>query len=175
MTISMNDTVNASQIDFRIDELSGDQRYISRFLMKHWGSHMVVTRGRIHDASALPGYAAFLGEDIVGLITYNIEEGNCEIVTLNSSIKGVGIGTALLKAVEMHAIDQNCTRLWLITTNDNQPALDLYQRRGYKIAAIHHDAIKESRKIKPEIPLYGIDSIPIRDEIEFELDLSKPR
>ena len=167
----MSDTVNASQIDFRIDELSGDRRYISQFLMKHWGSHLIVTRGRVHDASALPGYVALLGEDIVGLITYNIDLSNCEIVTLNSSIKGIGIGTALLKAVEMHAIDQNCTRLWLIITNDNQPALDFYQKRGYKIAAIHHDAIKESRKSKPEIPLFGVDGIPIRDEIELELDL----
>jgi ribosomal protein S18 acetylase RimI-like enzyme len=132
---------------------------------------MIVTRGRVHDASELPGYVASQDKEIVGLITYKIEADHCEIVSLNSSIQGVGIGTALLKAVEMHAIEQNCTRLWLITTNDNQPAQHFYYKRDFKIVAIHHDAIKESRKLKPEIPLLGIDGIPIRDEIELALDL----
>jgi ribosomal protein S18 acetylase RimI-like enzyme len=135
---------------------------------------MIVTRGRVHDASELPGYVASQDKEIVGLITYKIEADHCEIVSLNSSIQGVGIGTALLKAVEMHAIEQNCTRLWLITTNDNQPAQHFYYKRGYKIVAIHHDAIKESRKLKPEIPLFGVDGIPIRDEIELALDLPCP-
>ena len=159
---------------FRIIPVGEDREEVKRYLRHHWGSHMIVTRGRVHDASALPGYIALLGEEIVGLITYNVEGDQCEIVSLNSSIQGVGIGTALLKAVEMHAIEQNCSRLWLITTNDNQPAQHFYYKRGYKIVAIHHDAIKESRKLKPEIPLFGVDGIPIRDEIELALDLPYP-
>ncbi len=159
---------------FRIIPVGEDREEVKRYLRHHWGSHMIVTQGHVHDASALPGYVALLGEDIVGLITYNIEEDNCEIVSLNSSIQGVGVGTALLKPVEMHAGDQNCSRLWLITTNDNQPALGFYQKRGFTIVTIHHDAIKESRKIKPEIPLLGVDGIPIRDEIELALDLPYP-
>lgn len=39
------------------------------------------------------------------------------------------------------------------------------------MAAIHINAIKESRKIKPQIPLLGFDDIPILHEIEFELRL----
>ena len=46
-----------------------------------------------------------------------------------------------------------------------------YQRRGLRIAAIHRDAIAESRKLKPEIALVGIGGRPIEDEIEFELPL----
>ncbi len=168
----MHDPTHNYKSPFRI-LVGKDQEKISRYLHHHWGSHLIVTRGRIHDASALPGYVALFGEDIVGLITFYIEADHCEIVSLNSSIQGIGIGTALLKTVEMHAIEKNCTRLWLITTNDNQPALDFYHKRGFKITAIHYDAIKESRKLKPEIPFYGIDGVPIRDEIELELDLSK--
>jgi len=159
---------------FRIIPVGGDREEVKRYLCQHWGSHMIITRGRVHNASALPGYVALLGEDLVGLITYNIEADQSEIVSLNSSIQGVGLGTALLKAVEMRAVDQNCTRLWLITTNDNQPAQNFYQKRGFKIVAIHHDAIQESRKIKPEIPLFGVDGKPIRDEIELALDLPCP-
>jgi hypothetical protein len=36
------------------------------------------------------------------------------------------------------------------------------------MAALHVNAIEESRKIKPQIPLYGFDGIPIMHEVEFE-------
>jgi hypothetical protein len=39
------------------------------------------------------------------------------------------------------------------------------------MAALHHNAIDLSRKLKPEIPLIGMDGIPIRDEIELEIIL----
>jgi hypothetical protein len=39
---------------------------------------------------------------------------------------------------------------------------------GFTLAAVHKGALNESRKLKPEIPLFGIDGIPITDEIELE-------
>jgi hypothetical protein len=41
-----------------------------------------------------------------------------------------------------------------------------------RIAAIHHGAIAESRKLKPEILFVGIGGQPIEDEVEFELQLA---
>jgi hypothetical protein len=35
--------------------------------------------------------------------------------------------------------------------------------------AIHRDALELSRRLKPQIPLIGLDGIPLRDEIELEL------
>ena len=64
-----------------------------------------------------------------------------------------------------------CRRVWLITTNDNTYAIRFYQKRGFDMAAIHRNAINESRKIKPQIPLTGFDKIPILHEIEFEMML----
>lgn len=60
----------------------------------------------------------------------------------------------------------------MITTNDNLNALRFYQKRGYHIVAIYPDAIADSRKIKPQIPLNGAFGIPIQDEIELELLIS---
>ncbi|MEM6284414.1 MAG: GNAT family N-acetyltransferase, partial [Chloroflexota bacterium] len=60
---------------------------------------------------------------------------------------------------------------WLITSNDNTPALRYWQKRGFEIIAVHRDAITEARRLKPEIPLVGMDDIPIRDEIELEMRL----
>jgi hypothetical protein len=36
---------------------------------------------------------------------------------------------------------------------------------------VHVNALEESRRIKPEIPLMGMDGIPLRDEIELEIML----
>jgi hypothetical protein len=57
----------------------------------------------------------------------------------------------------------------LVTTNDNLNALRFYQKRGFVLVAVHRNALEVSRKLKPEIPLVGMDSIPLRDEIELEM------
>jgi GNAT superfamily N-acetyltransferase len=125
----------------------------------------------MHDAMALPGFVALLDGVPAGLATYNVEAAECELVTLNSLVGRRGIGTALVEAVRAEAMAQSCRRLRLITTNDNTQALRFYQRHGFRLAALRPGAIDAARALKPEIPLFGIDNIPIRDEIELELDL----
>lgn len=141
---------------------------LSAFLAEHWGGHTIVSRGRIHKTDALFGFAAMQGEDLLGLVTYDIRDGACEIVTLDSVAENRGVGTALLSAVADHAKSRGCSRLWLITTNDNTRAIRFYQKRGFTMAALHVNAIAESRRLKPQIPLVGFDNIPILHEIEFE-------
>jgi hypothetical protein len=58
-----------------------------------------------------------------------------------------------------------------VTTNDNLGALRFYQRRGLRLVALHVGAVAESRRLKPSIPEVGHDGIPIRDELELELEL----
>lgn len=54
--------------------------------------------------------------------------------------------------------------------NDNTHALRFYQRRGFALVAVHRNAVdKARRELKPELPLVGIDGIPMRDEIELEM------
>lgn len=50
-------------------------------------------------------------------------------------------------------------------------ALRFYQRYGFEWVAFYKDEIKKSRKLKPEIPEFGNDGIPIKHEIEFEFRL----
>jgi ribosomal protein S18 acetylase RimI-like enzyme len=148
-----------------------DRAWIRSIVSEHWGAVEVVSRGRIYSADQLPGFIARQAGSAVGLITYRIEADQCEIITINSLVHGRGIGSALIDAVHQEAMASGCTRLWLITTNDNLPALRFYQKRGFKLAAIHREAINVSRKLKPQIPLIGIDGIPIRDELELEMPL----
>jgi ribosomal protein S18 acetylase RimI-like enzyme len=64
-----------------------------------------------------------------------------------------------------------CYRVWLITSNDNLHALKFYQNYGFRLVTVYPNALDISRKLKPEIPLVGLDGIPLRDEIELEFRL----
>ena len=149
----------------------GYRDWTARFLEEHWHSTKIVTRGRIHYADELTGFIAVQEDEPVGLVTYQINGDECEIVTMNSLVQGVGIGSALLDAVKDTAASARCKRLWLITTNDNVAALRFYQKRGFSLVAVHRNALEQSRGLKPELPLVGINGIPLRDEIELELVL----
>ena len=146
-----------------------DRTWIEALLQKYWGSTQVVSRGQLHQADHLPGFVAVLWGQSVGLVTYHLVDRQCELVTINSLVERQGIGTALIDAVRVEATRANCTRLWLVTTNDNLAALRFYQKRGFSLARLHPNAVERSRQLKPEISLTGQHGIPIRDEIELEM------
>jgi ribosomal protein S18 acetylase RimI-like enzyme len=143
--------------------------WATALLTESWGATVVVSRGQRHDAARLPGFVAVQGGSLVGLATYHVVGDDCELVSINATVGGVGIGTALIAAVRDVAAVAGCRRVWLITTNDNLDALRFYQRRGFVLVAVHRDAVTEARRQKPQIPLTGDYGIPIRDEIELEL------
>lgn len=146
-----------------------DSEFIERSLKENWGSVKVVTRNKLYDASKLPGFIAEQEEKILGFITYRIEGEEVEMITLNSFKERIGVGTSLIDAVTKEAVSENAKRIWLITTNDNYPAVKFYQRRGFSVFKIHMDAIEQSRKLKPEIPRFGISGLQIKNEIEMEM------
>lgn len=138
-------------------------------MQREWGSPRQVSRGVLYDVLAYPGFVALLDGEPQGLVTYRIDGTACEILMIHSLVPGRGIGAGLVEQVKAAAREAGCQRLWLITTNDNIPAFRWYQKRGFTIAAVHVNALEQSRKLKPEIPPTGYDGIPLRDEIEFEM------
>jgi ribosomal protein S18 acetylase RimI-like enzyme len=159
---------------FRLVPLAEEHRHwASELLVASWGDTRVVSRGNLIDAIQLPGFVAIDGPDPIGLLTYRLDGDECEVVTLNSLVEGRGVGTALIEAARAVAEAAGCRRLWLITTNDNTPGLRFYQKRGFRLVAVHRNAIEESRRLKPRISLIGLDGIPLRDEIELELLLER--
>jgi ribosomal protein S18 acetylase RimI-like enzyme len=129
-------------------------------------SARVARRGELVDPLAHP---QLIAGDLNGVLTYIVDTDACEVLTLHCEPRHTGAGTALLDAVARIAADAGCTRLWLITTNDNVDALRFYQRRGFRLAALHAGAVDDSRgRLKPEIPEIGDHGIPLRDELELE-------
>jgi GNAT superfamily N-acetyltransferase len=130
----------------------------------------VARLGVLEDALAHPQLVAHYGDGtLAGVLTYVLDGDECEVLTLHAADRHRGTGTALIAAVEALARDAGCSRLWLITTNDNVDALRFYQRRGFRLAKLHPGAVDDAReRLKPGISRFGDHGIPLRDEIELE-------
>jgi len=150
---------------------ANDLPRLRKFWRENWSDEFVVAHGVIYHPDTLDGFVAFDGDEWVGEVTYTFSDVECEIVSLDSLREGQGIGTKLINAVVDESKKRNCKRVFLITTNDNLHALGFYQKRGFELVAVHRGAVNESRKIKPGIPLIGMNNIPLRDEIELEMNL----
>ena len=144
---------------------------LRQFWVEHWGSDFVVAHGTMYHPENVNGFVVENDNEWIGLVTFIIAKDECEVTSLDSLREGQGVGTKLIHAVVDEARNQNCKRVFLITTNDNLHALRFYQKRGFELVAVYRGAVNESRKIKPSIPLTGNDGIPIRDEIELEMKL----
>ena len=142
---------------------------LREYWKKHWGGEFVVAHGVVYHPDTLDGFIAIDSDEWVGELTYAVLGTECEIVSLDSLREGQGIGTKLIDAAVEAARKRNCTRVFLITTNDNLHALGFYQRRGFELAKIHRHALEETRRLKPSVPLIGMNNIPLRDELELEM------
>ena len=146
-----------------------EREWAAAFLHDSWGGG-VARRGELVDPTVLPGFVAVADGERLGLATYAVRVDECELVTIDSLREGIGVGRALLDAVREAGVAAGCRRLWLVTTNDNLRALELYQRWGLELVAFRRDAVTEARKtLKPSIPDYAANGIPIKDELELEL------
>lgn len=158
-----------------------DREWVAHFLDARWGTTQIVSRGKAVYGHLLPGFIAERtasvtddeGETLeeaenIGLVTVHLGEKECEITTLDSLTECAGVGSALVDAVEQWIREAGIKRLWLVTTNDNLAALKFWQKRGYELVTVHRNAIADARRIKPQIPITGLNGITIRDEIELE-------
>lgn len=142
-------------MEFQVREKTfDDQKWILPYMKENWGSEKIVTKNTIYNATELPGFIAEQNNKPVGIALYKIENKECEIVLLESFIEKIGIGSALIDFIKKIAETQECRRVWLITTNDNTPAIRFYQKKSFSLVAVYRNAIEESRKLKPEMPCW---------------------
>ncbi|WP_299815327.1 GNAT family N-acetyltransferase [uncultured Roseibium sp.] len=144
-----------------------DHADVHKLLTDRWTAPDIMLDNEMLDASRLPGYVAYDGNELVGLVTLVKREGEWEILTLDSINRWGGVGSQLLDAVISEARSKNVPRLTVRTSNDNLDAFRFYQRRGFRLERIGQGVIDEERKLKPAIPLRGDYGIEIRDEVLF--------
>lgn len=147
-----------------------NRQQINDFIRCRWYSKDIVVRGELVNMTLMEGFVIYEEDSIIGLVTFRIKNQEMEIMSLDSLRENQGIGTALINKVIELAKQRTCTRIKLITTNDNINALRFYQKRGFDMVYIYHNALDISRQLKPSIPLLGEYDIPLKHEIEFELN-----
>ena len=89
------------------------------------------------------------------MLSYQIANGELEVVSIDAKTHRQGTGTALLEAAISVARSEGCRRAWLVTTNDNLDARRLYQRCGWRLLHVNRDAVDFARVLKPLIPKIG--------------------
>ena len=150
---------------------AADGPWVRAWTAADFGDETAVSRGKLYHPDQLSGFVAEQSGQPVGLLTYRLDGDECEVVSLHSHARRQGVGTLLIRAVVEFARQAGLRRVWLITTNDNTPAQRFYESGHFRLAAVHKGALAESRRLKPAIPLTGIDGVPIEDELEYEFIL----
>lgn len=153
-----------------------DQADYELFLQQAWGSCQMAIRQTCLDLRAFPAYLTQQDQTIIAGLTYRLlDDKSAEILSLDCSQPGLGLGSQILSHFEDQMARQGLTAIRLITTNDNLDALAFYQKRGYQLHQLFPSAVTTARQLKPSIPLTNPNGIPIRDEIELMKVLQKPQ
>lgn len=156
-------------VEVRGPDDSEERGRLSRRVRSTWGD-VVARRGEVLDPADGELLGAYVDREIIGVASYAIRADECEVVAIEAYQPRQGIATALMDAIRARAAAADCRRLWLVTTNDNVPAIGFYQRWGMDLVAFRRDAVTEARaSLKPDIPELGLEDIPMRHELEFEI------
>ncbi|HEY7847519.1 MAG TPA: GNAT family N-acetyltransferase [Candidatus Limnocylindria bacterium] len=153
------------------DLVPADHDWARSLIVGMQGSPLVARLGELIDPLTLEGMVAERDGAPVGLASVvETPAKGLEVLLLLSDPSGIGAGTALLETARQVATASGHHRLWLVTTNDNLPAIHFYLRRGLHVAAVHAGAVDADRALKPEIPAVNeVNGLPIRDLVEMEL------
>ena len=149
-----------------------DERWANELLETGLGGRYQARRGSLVDVMDADALVAERDGTPVGLLAFRPDGDDVELAALVVSEPGRGIGTALVEAFLVTAGKRRHRSAWVVTTNDNLDALRLYQRRGFRLAALRAGAVDEARRrLKPSIAPVAASGIPIRDELELTIDL----
>ena len=116
--------------------------------------------------SEYPAIVAESNNEINGFIFYTPFRDDAVLILALGVLpqyQGCGIGKALVVQVEKYTREQGRKQLYVVTTNDNLPALAFYQRLGFQLFEVIPDVVAEKLG---GIQL-GISNIPIRDELRL--------
>ena len=144
---------------------------IDRLVSANWGLP-VVCIDRLYHPGDLDGLVwRNEASEVVGLVTWAVEDDWAEIVTMDAFVQGAHIGGPLLDAAEAALKERGVRTVVVVTTNDNLRAQGFYLRRGYRLIRLDLDGMDRVRALKPDVPAVGQESLPLRDMWELRKEL----
>jgi GNAT superfamily N-acetyltransferase len=148
-----------------------EQQRLVELLQLRWPERTMLVAGRFVQPEDVEGIGAFTGDRLHGIATWLVSGRMMHIVAVNSFSELRGIGVALVDAMIEQGKVSGMATLRASISNDNVVALRFYQKRGFRLTALHRGIYDAMRQVRPSIPLAGLDNIPIRDELELDYDL----
>jgi ribosomal protein S18 acetylase RimI-like enzyme len=148
-----------------------DADVLRRLVLAFWGHEDLRAFGRTYDHPSLDSLVADVGGGVAGFVSAALEGGEPvgTIVALGVPplYQGLGVGGALLGAAVQRLTAQGADRIRLATTNDNLPALALYQRHGFVVDEVRPGEVAAFLEEKLGAVPAGFAGIPVRDEIRL--------
>jgi len=144
------------------DDLESLEALVTLF----WGDPMQLMFDQHFKVTEHPAIIAETNDGIGGFIFYTpFRKDWVLIIALGvlPQFQGCGIGRDLVAHVEKITKEQGRQRLFVVTTNDNLPALAFYQRVGFQLFEVIPNVV--SQKLGGTFP--GFAHIPIRDELRL--------
>lgn len=85
-------------------------------------------------------FGSYDSERITGFVTLKIKDrlGSIGLIAVNQSYRGKGIGTKLLKAAEIFAMENKTHEIHVATQMDNITACKFYELNGYTVHTIEN-------------------------------------
>lgn len=123
-----------TRVSIRVSEPSDEAfiRELGRAAFTEYSSE--AEQDTAHMARAGPTLIAVREEQRLGLAVLQIEGASAHLaaIAVVETARGLGVGAALLQAVERLAHERGVRRLTLTTADSNLAALDLFLKRGFR-------------------------------------------
>ena len=148
-----------------------DRKTLEELLRLRWSDGTIFVRGRLRSPKDVEALGAYLDGRLQGVVTWRVEDGTLYMLTMNNVTDQRGVGVVLLDAMLNLGRKKGFPFMRALLTNDNWPAFRFYQKRGFRLVAVHPGVVDMMRQLKPSIPEKGVDGIPMRDELELEIVL----
>ncbi len=148
-----------------------DRRALDEMLRLRWSDGSIFVQGKILYPQDVEALGAYHNKRLQGVATWRVERGLPYLISMNNITDRRGVSVALLQAMIALAREKGAPALRALISNDNWPAFRFYQKRGFRLTAIHVGVVDMIRIMKPSVPERGVDGIAMHDEIELELML----
>jgi ribosomal protein S18 acetylase RimI-like enzyme len=138
---------------------------IERLAVYFWDETEVVCFGQSYDVQHLPAFVALVEDELAGALSCAVEGNRLTIVLLAvwPQHQRRGVGRRLVEAAIAEAHCLGLGEVVVATSNDDLPALALYQRCGFQLYEVATGSIEEHHGG----PLPGFSGLTIRDELRL--------
>ena len=166
MTVTCADHVRSEHADFVVTRATdADEDQIELICERALGETEVDVFGQTFDVLSDINLVAKVGEELVGLLSFAVLNGEVSIVLLSvyPDYQGRGVASGLLAEANRFAQERGLSFLRTATTNDDIPQLYFYQRHGFSIYEVAVGDVAD--RFGSATP--GFSGIPVRDEVRM--------